>query len=31
VGGGKKQHPIKAVVAGGIAGAVEAVVSFPTE
>ena len=29
--GGKKRHPAKAIVAGGIAGAVEACISFPTE
>ena len=28
---GKKQHPGKAVVAGGIAGAIEACISYPTE
>ena len=28
---GKKQHPLKAVIAGGIAGAMEACISFPTE
>ena len=28
---GKKRHPVKAVVAGGIAGAMEAVISYPTE
>lgn len=28
---GKKQHPGKAVIAGGIAGAIEACVSYPTE
>lgn len=28
---GKKQHPVKAIVAGGIAGAMEACISYPTE
>ena len=28
---GKKVHPLKAVVCGGLAGAMEAVVSYPTE
>lgn len=28
---GKKRHPVKAVIAGGIAGAMEAVISYPTE
>jgi|APCry1669189665_1035243.scaffolds.fasta_scaffold32151_2 hypothetical protein len=28
---GKKQDPLKAIVAGGLAGAIEAVVSYPTE
>ena len=30
-GGGKKRHPLKAIVAGGLAGALEACVSYPTE
>jgi solute carrier family 25 (mitochondrial citrate transporter), member 1 len=30
-GSGKKRNPYKAVVAGGIAGAVEACISYPTE
>lgn len=30
-GTGKKRHPLKAIVAGGIAGAVEACISYPTE
>jgi solute carrier family 25 citrate transporter 1 len=30
-GGGGKRHPLKAVVAGGLAGAMEAVISYPTE
>lgn len=29
--GGKKRNPVKAVVAGGIAGACEACISYPTE
>ena len=28
---GKKQHPGKAIVAGGVAGAIEACISYPTE
>lgn len=28
---GKKQHPGKAVIAGGVAGAIEACISYPTE
>ena len=28
---GKKQHPGKAIVAGGAAGAIEACISYPTE
>ena len=31
MGGGGKRHPAKAVVAGGLAGAMEAVISYPTE
>ena len=31
MGGGGKRHPLKAVVAGGLAGAMEAVISYPTE
>jgi len=30
-GSGKKRNPYKAVVAGGIAGAAEACISYPTE
>ena len=31
MGGGGKRHPLKAVVCGGLAGAMEAVISYPTE
>jgi len=30
-GGGGKKHPVKVVVAGGVAGAIEACISYPTE
>jgi solute carrier family 25 citrate transporter 1 len=30
-GNGKKRHPLKAIVAGGLAGAIEACISYPTE
>lgn len=28
---GKKRHPLKAIVAGGLAGGIEASISYPTE
>lgn len=31
MGGGKKKHPIKAVLAGGLAGGLEIMLTFPTE